>query len=260
MAIGDDYEIFIKKVHTKSGLDLSNYKRPQMERRIRTLMRSQGASDLVSYFSIIDRDSNQYQKFIDHLTINVSEFLRNPSQWDVLRNKILPQLLKENPKLKVWSAGCSTGEEPYSLAITMLEARCDMTHKIIASDIDREVLRKAQIGLYGSKSLANIPDALVKKYFIEQGSGFYQVKDELKKHIKFQQHNLLKDSFESNVDLILCRNVVIYFTEETKSLLYKRFYQSLRKGGILFTGSTEQIFQAREIGFSTAATFFYQKL
>ncbi|QGG47880.1 CheR family methyltransferase [Heliorestis convoluta] len=259
MTIGDDYEIFIKKVHAKSGLDLSNYKRPQMERRIRTLMRSQGATDLISYFSIIDRDSNQYQKFIDHLTINVSEFLRNPGQWDVLKNKIIPQLLRENPKLKVWSAGCSTGEEPYSLVITMLEARCDMSHKVLASDIDREVLRKAQIGLYSAKSLANIPEPLVKKYFIKQGEGFYQVKDDLKRHIKFQQQNLLKDSFETNFDLILCRNVVIYFTEETKTILYKRFHQSLRKGGILFTGSTEQIFQARELGLTTAATFFYQK-
>ncbi|MZP28776.1 chemotaxis protein CheR [Heliobacterium undosum] len=258
--VGDEYEIFIKKVHAKSGLDLSNYKRPQMERRIRTLARSQGANDLLSYFTLIDRDAEQYRKFIDHLTINVSEFLRNPGQWEILTTKILPMLLKENPVLKVWSAGCSTGEEPYSLAMTLLESRCDMRNKVLASDLDTEVLRKAQIGIYSDKSLANVSPQMVSRYFEPQGSGFHRVRDDLKRHIRFQQQNLLKDNFESGFDLILCRNVVIYFTEETKSLLYKRFYNALRKGGILFTGSTEQIFQARELGFGTAATFFYQKL
>lgn len=260
MTIGDEYEVFIKKIHAKSGLDLANYKRPQMERRIRTLMRSQGINDLYSYFNLIDKDADQYRKFIDHLTINVSEFLRNPGQWEVLSKKILPMLQKENPSLRVWSAGCSTGEEPYSLAITMLEARCDMRNKVLASDIDREVLRKAQIGIYSAKSLANIPASMISKYFDDQGGGFYKVKDEVKRYVKFQHQNLLKDTFETNFDLILCRNVVIYFTEETKALLYKRFHQALRKGGILFTGSTEQIFQSRELGFGTAATFFYQKL
>ncbi|MBC9785059.1 protein-glutamate O-methyltransferase CheR [Heliobacterium chlorum] len=259
MTVGDEYELFIKKVHAKSGLDLGNYKRPQMERRIRTLMRSQGVNDLLSYFNLIDKDAEQYRKFIDHLTINVSEFFRNPGQWDVLTNKILPLLLKENPQLKVWSAGCSTGEEPYSLAMTMMESRCDLRNKVLATDIDKEVLRKAQLGIYSAKSLANMSPEMVKKYFDDQGGGFFRVKDEVKRQVKFQQQNLLKDSFESNFDLILCRNVVIYFTEETKTMLYKRFHQAMRKGGILFTGSTEQIFQARELGLTTAATFFYQK-
>lgn len=256
----DDYELFIKKVHQKSGLDLSNYKRPQMERRIRTLARSHGANDLVNFFAMVDKDAELYRKFIDHLTINVSEFLRNPTQWQVLTSKIFPQLLKENSALKVWSAGCSTGEEPYSLAMTMLDARMDLRHKVLATDIDREVLRKADIGIYSAKSLTNVPPATVTKFFSEQGSGFFQVKDEVKRNVKFQHQNLLKDNFDSGFDLILCRNVVIYFTEETKLMLYKKFHQALKKGGILFTGSTEQIFQAREIGFGTAATFFYQKL
>ncbi|TCP64223.1 chemotaxis protein methyltransferase CheR [Heliophilum fasciatum] len=258
--IEDEYEVFIRKVHAKSGLDLSNYKRPQMERRIRTLMRSYGVQDLLSYFALLDRDAEKYRKFLDHLTINVSEFLRNPGQWDVLRNQILPTLLRENSQLKVWSAGCSTGEEPYSLALTMMDMRLDLRHKVLASDIDPEVLRKAQIAQYTGKSLANVPPTLVNRYFNKQEGDVYQVKDEVKQNIRFQQHNLLKDPFENTFDLILCRNVVIYFTEETKSLLYRRFHQALRKGGILFTGSTEQIFQAKEIGFTTSATFFYQKM
>ncbi|MDD2422454.1 MAG: protein-glutamate O-methyltransferase CheR [Heliobacteriaceae bacterium] len=259
MSLVDDYDVFVKRVHIKSGLDLTNYKRPQMERRIRTLMRSQGVNDLTAYFQLLERDANQYRKFIDHITINVSEFLRNPGQWEVLSQKILPLLLKTNQRLKIWSAGCSTGEEPYSLVITLLESRCDLGNQVLATDLDREVLRKAQIGLYAAKSLANFPAPLIKKYFEDQGGGYYRVKEMVKRHVKFQSHNLLKDRFETGFDLILCRNVVIYFTEETKTLLYQRFCQALCKGGILFTGSTEQIFQARELGLNSAATFFYQK-
>lgn len=257
--MADAYEQFIEKIYRKIGLDLTKYKRPQMERRITSLMRSCDCENFVEYFNLIDTNKPQMDRFINHLTINVSEFYRNPGQWQVLHDKILPELLKQNPNLKIWSAGCSTGEEPYTLAMVVNQVSPRGNHQIIATDIDEEVLKKAQNGLYNIKSAANLPKNYLTQYFDQDGE-LIKVKDTLKKMITFRKLNLLKDSFESNVDLLVCRNVVIYFTEDAKADLYKRFHQSLRKNGILFIGSTEQIFQPQDIGFKSAAMFFYEKI
>jgi chemotaxis protein methyltransferase CheR len=254
------YEVFIERIYRKTGIDLSGYKRPQMERRINSLMRSVHIENYNDYLGLLDKDAEHLRKFIDHLTINVSEFFRNPNQWQVLEQKIIPMLIQNNLELKIWSAGCSTGEEPYTLAMVLHEKFPNLRVKITAVDIDIEVLRKAKLGIYNHRSLVSTPPNYIKKYFTQENSETYRVKDEIKQKINFKQMNLLKDQFEKNYDLIICRNVVIYFTEETKSVLYKRFYEALKTKGILFTGSTEQIFQARELGFESVATFFYQKV
>jgi len=255
----DAYLEFIGKIYRKTGLDLSNYKRPQMERRITSLMRSCDIHNFNDYFLLLEKDKNQLNRFINHLTINVSEFYRNPTQWQVLQDKILPELLSKSPNLKVWSAGCSTGEEPYTVAMILAEMAPRGNHQIIATDIDQEVLKKAQEGLYNIKSVAGLPQQYFKKYFTQDGETI-RVVDSLKKMIKFRAHNLLKDPYETNVDLLICRNVVIYFTEEAKSVLYRKFHQALKPHGILFIGSTEQIFQPQEVGFKSMAMFFYQKI
>ncbi|MDA8235855.1 MAG: protein-glutamate O-methyltransferase CheR [Clostridia bacterium] len=255
----DAYLDFIEKINRKIGLDLSQYKRPQMERRITSLMKSCDCHNFNEYFVLLEKDKNQLNRFINHLTINVSEFYRNPAQWQVLQEKILPELLSKSPNLKIWSAGCSTGDEPYTVAMILSEIAPRGNHQIIAADLDQEVLRKAQEGIYHIKSVAGLPPQYVNKYFTRDGDAV-QIVDTLKKMIKFKAHNLLKDPFESNVDLLICRNVVIYFTEEAKTALYRKFHQALKPHGILFIGSTEQIFQPQEIGFKSAAMFFYQKI
>src|SRR5690606_29064959 len=146
-----------------------------------------------------------------------------------------------------WSAGCSTGEEPYSLAMMVKENRWNLSEKIFATDIDREVLAKAAKGAYAERALEGVSVNSKNKYFNKIDDG-YEIKDEIKNMVNFQQHNLLRDAFPRDFDLILCRNVVIYFTEETKDKLYRNFTNSLRKNGVLFIGSTEQIFQAKELG------------
>jgi chemotaxis protein methyltransferase CheR len=253
------WEWFIDKVHRKSGIDLRNYKRPQMERRINSFMRSNGAADYSAFVKSIEENHDLYRRFIEHLTINVSEFFRNKNHWDVLQATIVPELLKERSQLKIWSAGCSTGEEPYSLAIMMKEYFPNHFQSIWATDLDQEVLAKAQIGLYNPKAVAAMPPALVKKYFAEEGN-FLRIHDGIKNLVKFQKQDLLNDQFPTDFDLILCRNVVIYFTEEAKEKLYRKFVGAMRKNGVLFIGSTEQIFQARELGLKSTATFFYQKI
>jgi chemotaxis protein methyltransferase CheR len=253
-----NWDWFIDKFQRISDIDLSAYKRPQMERRINSFMRQAGANDYASFIKLLEADKQVYRRFIEHLTINVSEFFRNPRHWDVLQHQIFNRLIKNRLALKVWSAGCSTGEEPYSLAIMLNEMIPGKFRKILATDIDREVLEKAKAGLFSARAVQGVPEPLLKKYFHHDGEGF-RVRDKLKSLITFQRHDLLKDRYPLDMDLILCRNVVIYFTEEAKEKLYGRFADSLRPGGVLFVGSTEQIFKAGELGLKSVSTFFYEK-
>lgn len=254
----DKYEWFIRRVLQLTGIELVSYKRPQMERRIRSFMNSQGIATYEECVKAINEKEEFRRRFTDHLTINVSEFFRNPAQWKVLQDEIIPELLKDRGRLKTWSAGCSTGEEPYTLAITLQEKAPSRFDSILATDLDQKALEKAQQGVYGSRSVAGLTPMQLQKYFVQQGDN-YLIKEDVKRNVVFRQHDLLKDPFPGNCDLILCRNVVIYFTEEAKNHLYTRFQQALRKGGVLFIGSTEQIFQTRELGLKSIATFFYQK-
>ncbi|QGT99059.1 Chemotaxis protein methyltransferase CheR [Candidatus Syntrophocurvum alkaliphilum] len=258
MATSYGWEWFIENFEAISQINLTSYKRPQMERRINSFMRSVNSSNYKDFLDILSKDKILYKKFIEHLTINVSEFFRNPAHWEVLEKKIIPMLLENKKKLKVWSAGCSTGEEPYSLAMLFKEKFPDTVDEIYATDLDIEVLDKAQIGIYSEKAIQSLEYNYQKKYFI-QNKNFFKIKEDIKSMVKFQRQDLLKEAFTKNNDLILCRNVVIYFTEETKQKLYKKFTNSLNANGVLFIGSTEQIFQAKDLGLKPIATFFYQK-
>jgi chemotaxis protein methyltransferase CheR len=130
--------------------------------------------------------------------------------------------------------------------------------KIIATDIDKQVLEAAKVGLYNEKSIAAVPEDLKKKYFTKIGSS-YQIAEEIKHRVEFREHNLLRDPYPSNCNLIVCRNVVIYFTDEAKDEIYAKFNQSLVHGGMLFIGSTEQIMNYKELGFVRNKSFFFEK-
>ncbi len=157
-------------------------------------------------------------------------FFRNTTQWEVLENEIFPYLFdKFGKRVKIWSAACSTGDEPYSLAMVLSKFIPLSQIQIIATDIDKQILAKANQGLYNEKSIAGVPKEFKDKYFEKVGGASYRVSDEIKKCITFKQHNLLKDSYPSDLDLIVCRNVLIYFTEEAKSGIYKKFNGSLKK-------------------------------
>jgi chemotaxis protein methyltransferase CheR len=254
---GLGWEWFVKKVLSKTGIDLGAYKRPQMERRINSFIRTVGASDYAGLISMCDDNPEVNRRFVEHLTINVSEFFRNPNHWEVLQRQIVPGLLRERSPLKIWSAGCSTGEEPYSLALMMQEYFPGQAARIWATDLDQVALTKASAGLYNHKAVQGIPPFLLTKYFKEDRS--YQIADNIKQMVRFEKQDMLGDSFPGDFDLILCRNVVIYFTDEAKEKLYRKFARALRTNGVLFIGSTEQIFQARELGLKSIATFFYRK-
>lgn len=253
------YENFTTKVHQKFQIDLRLYKEAQMKRRLTSLRNKRGFNDFTSYFNAMLHDPVLSSEFIDRITINVSEFYRNPSRWDVLRDKVIPQLAKGKSSLKIWSAACSTGEEPYSLAILLNEHFSQLTPTIIATDIDDNALAHAKQGIYSEQALKNIPKGKKSKYFTYKDNNTYKVDHALKKHIHFHKHNLLEDKYPENIDLIVCRNVLIYFTDEAKQNIYNGFSHSLVSEGILFVGSTEQIFHSHTYDLELFDTFFYQK-
>lgn len=254
-----DYELFKSKIFQMTKIDLSCYKERQMKRRIDALITKRGIKSYDAYVNALRTDMELMEEFVTYLTINVSEFYRNPEQWKVLENEIFPYLFERfGNTLKIWSAACSTGDEPYTLVMLLAKFIPLSRIKIIATDLDKQVLEKAQIGLYDEKSLKGLPKEFVQKYFTKIGSS-YQIHDDVKKCVQFKQHNLLKDPYPSQCDLIVCRNVMIYFTEDAKKGMYHLFNDALKKDGMLFVGSTEQIISPADYGFTTYRSFFYKK-
>ncbi len=255
----DSYEVFKTRVFELTKIDLSAYKERQMKRRIDSLITKHKITSYMDYIQVLKTNKVLFDEFVNYLTINVSEFYRNPEQWKLLENEILPQLLSHSSTLRIWSAACSTGDEPYSLVMLLAKSIPLNRIKIIATDIDKQVLDKARMGLYNVKSLKGLPTEFITQYFTAISDTTYQISDSVKKCVEFSEHNLLKDTYPTNMDLIVCRNVLIYFTEEAKNEIYKKFNSALRKDGILFVGSTEQIIQPQMLNFSTLKSFFYIK-
>lgn len=254
-----DYEGFKKSVYDLTKIDLSSYKEKQMKRRIDTLIAKNNIVGYDAYVKAIQKDKELFEGFVNYLTINVSEFYRNSEQWQILDKEVFPNLISKYGKnLKIWSAACSTGDEPYSLVMALSRHLPLSNIKIVATDIDKQVIAKAKVGLYNEKSIANVPKDLKDKYFTKVGAS-YQISEEIKKRVEFKQHNLLKDAYPSGCHLIVCRNVLIYFTEEAKQDIYKMFNSALISKGILFIGSTEQIMNYKELNYDRYKSFFYQK-
>lgn len=254
-----DYEWFKKAVFDLTKIDLNAYKERQMKRRIDTLIAKNRVDGYDKYVAALKADQNTFDEFVNYLTINVSEFYRNTDQWKLLDQEIFPDLIKRYGKnLKIWSAACSTGDEPYSLVMALSRHLPLNQIKIFATDLDKQVIAKAKAGLYAEKSIAGVPDDLKKKFFTKIGPS-YQISEEVKSRVEFKEHNLLKDTYPTDYHMIVCRNVLIYFTEEAKDEVFRKFQSSLRPGGYLFIGSTEQIINHKEVGFDRKNSFFYQK-
>lgn len=254
-----DYEYFKKEILALTSIDLNCYKEKQMKRRIDTLITKHKIEGYDKYVQGLKSDKVLFEEFVNYITINVSEFYRNPDQWKLLDEQVIPELTKKFGKnLKVWSAACSTGDEPYSLVMALSRHIPLSNIRIYATDLDKQVIAKAKLGLYSEKSIAAVPEDLKKKYFTQVG-GSYKISDEIKSRVEFKEHNLLKDPYPTDCHLIVCRNVLIYFTEEAKDEVFRKYFKSLASGGVLFIGSTEQIINYKEVGYERKNSFFYQK-
>lgn len=255
----EEFLRFKKRIASLINLDLTNYKNKQMERRINSLMHKNGIENLGKYAEILIIDGHKREEFLNMLTINVSEFFRNSNKFDELATIYLPELFnKSKNNIKIWSAGCSIGAEIYSVCMILDKMGKLNNAELVASDFDQKILEKARSGLYNQLEMGTVPDGY-KKYFTKIDDNTYQVDKKFTSKIRFQKQDLLNSRFEKGFDLILCRNVVIYFTDEAKDKLYKSFYESLNDGGILFIGSTERIIGHIEMGYNLRNSFFYQK-
>jgi len=253
----EDWTTLYSQMKRRTGLDLTLYKQDQLQRRIVGMMESKGAKTLEGFWQVIGATPADIQWFMDKLAINVSELFRNPEKWTEMENSVIPELLKNSQRLKCWSAGCSYGAEAHTLA-AMLDKKFPGSHTIVGSDIDAAALDQAKRGEFSESDMRFVPKPYLDSYFEKTGQTWL-AKPNLKKYLNFRRGDLLADQFEGGFDLIMCRNVVIYFTDPAKEDLYRKFYGALKPGGILFVGSTERIFSAKEIGFTTSIPFFYQK-
>lgn len=260
LTLPDDlaYSFFTHRVMRLAGIDLSAYKSQQMRRRLGSLLARSKAANLFEYAKMLEQP-DRLREFLDFFTINVSEYFRIPDRFEYLANHLLPDLLARRGETRVWSAGCSNGAEPYSLAILLDEIAPHGRWSILATDVDRTTLARAQRGDgYTEADLRNVSPGRLSRYFEREGSG-YRVKESLKRRVRFQAHDLLKDPFQAGFRLIVCRHVVIYFTEEAKESLIRQFTESMEEGGILFVGGTEIIPRCWEFGLEQVAVSFYRK-
>lgn len=253
------YQEFVNEFYELTKINLLLYKENQMKRRINSFIEKYGYNGYESFYNAIKVDLALYDAFLKHITINVSEFFRNPQQWNTLEKEILPKLISKKRTINIWSSACSRGQEPYTLAMVLSRLLPIGTFKILATDIDEQVLQSASKGEYIDKELINLSEEQLKMFFYKEGKN-YIIKPEIRRCIEFKKLNLLEDKYPEGMDLIICRNVLIYFTEEAKKLVYTKFSKSINSGGILFVGSTEQILVPANYEFMVENTFFYRKM
>ena len=253
-----DFQFFEQWVYKNLSIDLTAYKPTQLHRRIFTIMNRAGYTNLKEYSKAISKDENLRIQFLDYITINVTEFFRNKEMFLDLQEKIQIHLLNKFSPLKIWSAACSIGAEPYSLAIILDKVSKKNTHKILATDIDNSILQRAKQGIYTLNEIKNL-DLQDRLTYFDQREGKFSLKEDIKKKVTFKKHDLILDPYEKDFHLIVCRNVIIYFKNETKDKIYQKFHESLVPGGLLFVGATETIFNYKQLGFEKVSTFLYQK-
>jgi chemotaxis protein methyltransferase CheR len=254
----DEFARFKKNIASIINLDLTNYKNNQMERRIASLMNRSEISNLDEYFKILKSDSKKLEEFTNMLTINVSEFFRNPEKFIELENTYIPELIKKFPRLKIWSAGCSIGAEIYSVAMILDKQGLLDKCELVATDFDINILNKAKNAIYNKFEVGTIQKGY-EKYINKIDEDKFQISSNIRSKVRFERQDLLNSKYEKDFGLILCRNVVIYFTDDAKDRLYKNFIDSLKPGGILFIGSTERINNHKTFGYNLRTSFFYEK-
>jgi len=230
------------------GVDYDNYSKSHLRRRFHARMRVVGTTRFIDYLNHLKKNEKEIEKLRELLTVNVTKFKRDKKVWKVIENEVIPQILeiKEDSilkKIEAWCAGCSTGEEPYSLAISYLNNRPsnDISFQVEATDLDGEALDYAKNAEYPSKSVKNLSKAEKKNYFRKENDEEWILTEEVKDLVDFKKNDIFKTSFTKKFDLILCRNLMIYFNNESKSELMERLVESLKDGGFLIIGMSENL-------------------
>jgi chemotaxis protein methyltransferase CheR len=250
----DDYPPFCEAVRAICGVDLLQYKRPQMERRIRTWTARRGTEDLAEYARRLRADATELDAFLDRVTINVSQLWRHPEQWKALATTILPELAARG-RVSAWSAGCSYGAEAYTLAAVCRESIPHARVEIRGTDLDHRMIARARAGRFSADDARGAPQAALERYL--PGG---QATDELRRMVSFEVGDLLRMRVpRERYELVLCRNTVIYFTEEVRDALHARLVDALAPGGYLVVGTSERVADPRGLGLESPFHFIYRK-
>jgi len=242
-----DFEKMKSLIYEKSGIHFSEINRPILESRLKERLKLANLETVDAYYKLITGNEEEMKILLDAVTTNLTRFFRNTGQIDAFEHYIIPELVaykkkKSNFTIKIWSAGCSTGEEPYTLAMVLAETLPkEFTVSITASDLSLKSLMTAKTGFYPETRIAGIPDNYLAKYFVKTNDG-YQIVEKLQKMIKFDYHNLKFDSGLKDLDLILCRNVIIYFDEAAQESVINKFWNSLSNHAYLIIGHSESLF------------------
>lgn len=244
-----ELDILLRYLNAQFGLDFKQYKPNYLRRRIGVRMRATGCTDYLQYRQFVRQHPEEYVRLINDLTINVTEFFRDPEVFEALRSRVIPEIIEYKRRvgsysLRAWSAGCATGEEPYSLSILFLEAVSEIGSgepwmiRITATDLDDKAINTAKEGYY--KNVKLLPGMDMERYFLPEGDG-YRVREEVKRPMRFMILDLMRKPPLRHLDLILCRNVLIYFEQEKQAMILETFAQCLRTGGFMVLGKSEAI-------------------
>ncbi len=233
----------ILDVEKRLNIHLSNYKPDYVKRRLLSRMNSTRSKNFVEYLQYLKTHPEEEEKLRNALTINVTKFYRDPDVFDLVKKEIFPAVLRDKRTIKIWSAGCSSGEEPYTYALILHElgkSGITFNNAIIATDIDEEMIKKAKQGIYEKNALENLSEVQISRHFDKLEDGKYSVKDHLRQMVQFKPHDLMKAvQIGKSFDMVSCRNVTIYFNEQQKKDLVKLVYESLGKDGFYIMGMSE---------------------
>ena len=256
---GDDYVEFCEGVRRICAIDLLQYKRGQMERRIRTFVTTRGHAGLPEYLKVLRTDRAELEAFLDRVTINVSQLWRHPEQFDVLERHVLPELA-EKGRIRAWSAGCSYGAEAFTLAAVCKAVVPKASVTITGVDIDPRMVERAREAIFSAADARSVRPGLMDKWFEKLPDGRFQAKPELRALTRFEVGDLLRVQPRPRAyDLVMCRNTVIYFTEEVRDALHERLVTALAPGGYLVVGTSERVANPAALGLTSPFHFIYRK-
>ena len=240
----DKLEWLMEKIYQERGFDFREYRKNTLIRRLGRRLKARGSKTYGEYADVLDKDPAEYDKLFNDLTINVTSFFRDQIAFKALEEVVIPELIdREEKNIRIWSTGCATGEEPYSIAMLLMELLNRNINKwdiiILATDIDSRALECAMEGIFSAKDVAGIRPSWVKRYFVPAGKGF-RVQPVLKELVTFQIHNMVSDLPYHDFDLVVCRNVLIYFRPVLQTHVLKGIHEGLKQGGFLLLGKAEQ--------------------
>jgi chemotaxis protein methyltransferase CheR len=250
----DDFNLLKRYIEQTLKIQCSSYKEDYIKRRLLSRMRTTSQATYADYLYYLKGHPAELDPLKNALTINVTEFFRDTEVYNLIRTAILPDLFKQRKRIQIWSAGCSSGEEPYSLAMIvsdMMMTNKEVSAQILATDLDEVVLAKARAGIFSDKAMQKLNETQIRRYFTKMPDGNFQVKQHLKDLIRFRPHDLMSGIPPiRHIDMITCRNVTIYFNEKQKDDLARMFHAALVPGGFYVMGKTEYLGREVESLFS----------